>query len=327
MEFTNIGIGLAFLAGLASFLSPCVFALVPAYVGYLGGRSVATARVGKHNPWVPLSHGLAFVLGFSTIFILLGVAAAALGGLLYDARIWLARIGGVVVIIFGLHMTGLVRLRFLEYDLRPQNVPGHSRGYLASFIMGIFFSAGWSPCVGPILGSILTLSLNGGSISQGVVLLSAYSAGLAIPFLVASVQIGLVTTALRRYGKVMHYVEIAMGVLLLVVGVMLLTGRFERFAQLGATFFSIYDEVALGRLLIVVLLGLIVLGLAPAIIARSKGRSFFTWWLFGAAFIPAALPMALMLPAESEEKPAERDTDGTIEASGSSENVQPAGRG
>src|SRR5512137_859160 len=103
MDISRITIGLAFLAGLASFLSPCVFALVPAYVGYLGGRSVASARGGQVKQWTAFSHGVAFVLGFSLVFISLGVASSALGGLLYDSKVWLARIGGVVVIIFGLH--------------------------------------------------------------------------------------------------------------------------------------------------------------------------------------------------------------------------------
>ena len=201
MDFANISIGLAFIAGIASFLSPCVFSLVPAYVGYLGGRSAASASQGKDSVLLTFSHGVAFVLGFSFVFIMLGVATSALGGVLYDLRSWLAKIGGIVVVIFGLHMTGILRIPFLEYDLRPQTVPDRRRGYLASALMGVFFSAGWSPCVGPVLGAILTLALNGGSISQGVVLLSAYSAGLAIPFLIASTQIGLVTNVIRRYGK------------------------------------------------------------------------------------------------------------------------------
>jgi len=301
MVFSDISYGLAFLAGLASFFSPCVFALVPAYVGYLGGRSAASARDGKAHPWLTLSHGIAFVLGFSLVFIMLGAATSVLGGLLYDMRIWLARIGGVVVIIFGIHMTGLFRIPFLEYDLRPQSTPNQRQGYLASFLMGIFFSAGWSPCVGPILGAILMIALNEGSISQGISLLTVYSMGLAIPFLVASVEIGLVTTALKRYGKLMHYVEVGMGVLLIIVGVMLLTGRFEKIAQFGATFYGSYDELVLGQTLLVIFIGLVLLGLLPAFIAKSKGRNFFTWWLFGITFLPVALPMAWLLkPIQSE---------------------------
>jgi cytochrome c-type biogenesis protein len=301
MNFSEISYGLAFLAGLASFFSPCVFALVPAYIGYLGGRSAASARDGKSHPWITFSHGLAFVLGFSLVFISLGVATSVLGGFLYDMRVWLARIGGVVVIVFGLHMTGLMRIRFLEYDLRPQSLPHRQRGFVASFLMGIFFSAGWSPCVGPILGAILMLALNEGSISQGIILLTVYSAGLAIPFLVASIQIGLVTTALKRYGKLMHYVEIGMGVLLIIVGALLVMGRFEKIAQFGATFYGSYDEVLLGQALLIILVGLLILGLIPAYIAHRKGRHFLTWWFFGVTLLPIALPMALLLkPLVSE---------------------------
>jgi len=234
MDASNIGLGLAFIAGLASFLSPCVFSLVPAYIGYLGGRSVATAQgEDDGNRWVTLSHGLAFVLGFSVVFILLGIATSALGGLLYDLRTWLAKIGGVVVVIFGLHMTHIIRIPFLDYDLRPQNQPDRQRGYISSALMGVFFSAGWSPCVGPVLGAILTLSLSGGSVSQGAGLLTSYSAGLAIPFLIAALGVGWVTKILRRYGKVMRYTEIAMGVLLIIVGVMLFLGTFEQLARFG----------------------------------------------------------------------------------------------
>lgn len=303
MAFSEIGLGLAFFAGLASFLSPCVFSLVPAYVGYLGGRSAAASATVRENRLLTFSHGLAFVLGFSTIFITLGVATSALGGVLYDMREWLAKIGGVVVIVFGLHMTGILRIPFLEYDLRPQNMPDRNRGYLASFLMGIFFSAGWSPCVGPILGAILTLSLNGGSISQGVLLLSAYSLGLAIPFLVAAISIGSVMVVLRRYGKVMFYVEKVMGVILIIVGLMLFFGRFETLAQFGS-FLGSYDELALGRGLLIALLVLMVLGLIPAYLASRKGRSFLDWWVFGTLLFPIAMPMAwLMKPKVVEIAP------------------------
>ena len=236
MDITQISVGLAFLAGLASFLSPCVFSLVPAYIGYLGGRA-AGGESSEQNRWITFSHGLAFVLGFSLVFITLGVASSAFGRLLYDARTILAKIGGIVVIIFGLHMIGVFRIPFLEYDTRVQQLPDRKWGYLSSALMGVFFSAGWSPCVGPVLGAILTLAINGGSVSQGVTLLSAYSAGLAIPFLVAALGIGWVSTTLRKYGKITHYVEIAMGVILVAVGVMLFTGIFEVIAQQGQFFY------------------------------------------------------------------------------------------
>jgi cytochrome c-type biogenesis protein len=306
MEFANVSLGLAFLAGIASFLSPCVFSLVPAYIGYLGGRSAASTSGEQENRWLTLTHGFAFVLGFSLVFVLLGVATSALGGLLYELRVWLARIGGVVVIIFGLHMTGILRIPFLEYDLRPQNTPDRNRGYVASALMGVFFSAGWSPCVGPVLGAILTLALNGGSISQGAILLSAYSAGLAIPFLVASTQIGLVTKVIRRYGKVMRYVEIGMGVILMVVGIMLLTGRFEQLASLGS-FFGTFDELLLGRYLLIGFIGLTGLGLIPAVVASRKGRHFVDWWFFGASLFPIALYFALRLEPKTDEPAAPSD--------------------
>lgn len=225
-------IGLAFLAGLASFLSPCVFSLVPAYIGYLGGRSVAV-QSNLTDKWRTFLHGIAFVLGFSVVFITLGVTASALGGFLVGFRDILAKVGGIIVVLFGLHLMGVLRIPFLEYDLRYQSQQSERRGLLTSMMMGVFFSAGWSPCVGPVLGAILMIALNGGSVSQGVVLLSAYSAGLAIPFLIAAVGIGWVTTVLRKYGKIMRYTEIAMGVLLVVVGGMLALGYLSQLSRFG----------------------------------------------------------------------------------------------
>ena len=236
MNFANITIGLAFLAGLASFLSPCVFTLVPAYVGYLGGRAAGMDSTAN-NRFITFTHGLAFVLGFSVVFILFGVAASAIGWFLADAQDAITRIGGILVIIFGLHLTGILRVPFLDYDTRVQQAPDRKFGYLSSALMGIFFSAGWSPCVGPVLGAILTFALNGGSVSTGVTLLSAYSAGLAIPFLLAALGIGWITMVLKKYSKVMHYVEVAMGVVLVVVGYLLNSGTFALIAQQGQFFY------------------------------------------------------------------------------------------
>lgn len=233
---TDVTIGLAFLAGMASFLSPCVFSLVPVYISYLSGRTLALntgAGEIQVNRWETFSHGLAFVVGFSLVFITLGMAASAIGGLLYELRTVISKIGGVLVVIFGLHMTGIIRIPFLEYDLRPRTRMDQSRSYLSSILLGVFFSAGWSPCVGPILGAILTLALNGGSISQGVSLLSSYSAGLAIPFLITALGIGWISRMLKKYRKVTHYIEIVMGVIMIGVGVMLFLGTFEQLGRFG----------------------------------------------------------------------------------------------
>lgn len=236
MDISQISIGLAFLAGLASFLSPCVFSLVPAYVGYLGGRA-AGGEASASSRWVTFSHGLAFVLGFSLVFIVFGLLASAIG-LIFDLGQWLARIGGIVVVIFGLHMIGVFRIPFLEYDTRVTSAPDRKLGYLSSALMGVFFSAGWSPCVGPVLGAILTLAANGGSLVLGATLLTAYSAGLAIPFLVAALGIGWVSVILRKYSKVMRYVEIGMGIVLVIVGTLLFTGAFSIIAQTTPVWFD-----------------------------------------------------------------------------------------
>jgi cytochrome c-type biogenesis protein len=231
----NISIGLAFLAGLASFLSPCVFSLVPVYVSYLGGCSASRVIGGEktHDRFFTFVHGLAFVFGFSVVFVLLGATAGVLGAALFPIRYWLTRIGGVVVVIFGLNMTGLIRIPFLQYDLRYHTALQKTTGLLPSFLMGVFFSAGWSPCVGPTLGAILTMALGGGSPVDGALLLSVYSLGLGIPFLLAALAIDWISVFLKRNAKILHYFEIAMGIVLVVIGIMLFLGTFNELARYG----------------------------------------------------------------------------------------------
>lgn len=281
----NLTIGIAFFAGLASFLSPCVFALVPAYVSYLGGRSVAGADESKGNSsWNTFSHGLAFVGGFTFVFVSLGALLGAVSGLLSDISGLLVKVGGVVVVIFGLHMMRIIRISFLDYDLRPQTAPDRKKGYVSSALMGVFFSAGWSPCVGPVLGLIYTLTFNGGSISQGAVLLTAYSAGLAIPFLIAATQIGWVTSILRKHGKLMHYVELVMGFVMVVLGTLLFIGRYESIiasAATNVTFGAQDEEVVAGQLMLWGTFFSILVGLAPGYIAKLKGKNFTDWWFIG----------------------------------------------
>lgn len=236
MEGINLNIGLAFLAGLASFLSPCVLSLVPAYISYLGGRA-AGGEVTNKNRLITFTHGLVFVCGFTVVFILFNIIAAAVGVALFDFRNWLSKIGGLIIIVFGFHMIGVFRIPFLEYDLRVHRQTNRNMGYLSSFLMGIFFSAGWSPCVGPTLGLIMTIAVNTGDILQGTLLGIIYSSGLAIPFLIAALGIGWVTILLRKYSKIMRVSEIVMGILMIVIGFMLIFGLFN----LLATFAPVID--------------------------------------------------------------------------------------
>lgn len=231
----DVSVGLAFLAGLASFLSPCVFSLIPVYIGYLSGRSAAAIRGGEFqaNTLQTFFHGLSFVLGFSAVFLTLGLTMSAISSLLYDMRFVLAKVGGVIVVVFGLHMTGILRLNFLEYDLRPQSKMQQRRSLLSSALLGVTFSAGWSPCIGPVLGMILTLAITSGSGNQGLYLLGFYSLGLAIPFLAAALGIGWVTKLIRKHGKLMFYIEKGTGVVMIIVGVMLFFGVFNQLARFG----------------------------------------------------------------------------------------------
>lgn len=229
MDAINVSIGLAFLAGIASFFSPCVFSLVPAYVSYLGGRSVSD-QDADINQAKTFLHGLAFVLGFSFVFISLGLAFSALSVFFFQIRDLLAKAGGVIIILFGLHMTGLINISFLNFDFRPKSKLNQGSGFFASFLMGIVFSAGWSPCVGPTLGLILTLAIERANIGQGVSLLSVYSLGMALPFLAAALGVGWVTKLLRKYGTASHVVEIGMGIILIAVGVMLFLGIYQQLA-------------------------------------------------------------------------------------------------
>ena len=184
--------GLAFLAGLASFLSPCVFSLIPGYIGYLGGRSLAgsSGLTGVRSlRWGLVGHGLLFFVGFGLVFIFPRVMVPELGGELYIMRDWLSKIGGVIIIIFGLQITGVLKLPFLSQDLLPSSGLDRARGYMTSGLFGAFFSAGWSPCVGPTLGGILTMAMAGGATGKSVELLSFYSTGLLLTEKKAEVKI------------------------------------------------------------------------------------------------------------------------------------------
>jgi cytochrome c-type biogenesis protein len=221
---------LAFAAGFLSFVSPCVLPLVPAYVGYLGSHA---AREGAASTprWRVLLHGVFFVLGFSVVFVALGAVASGIGRLLFTYKAILAQIGGVIVVILGLHTLGLVKIPFLYYDTRRHYQPRPELGFLSSALMGLFFGAGWSPCVGPTLGAILTLALSEATVGQGTLLLFVYSMGLGIPFLFIALGIDRASGLLRRARRLMRVVTIVSGLFLIILGVLLFTNRLGWLSQ------------------------------------------------------------------------------------------------
>lgn len=225
-ETSGLSIFVAFTAGLLSFLSPCVLPLVPSYIGFLTGMSAGEITNRRH---LALLHAVMFVIGFSLIFILLGASATALGKALNYYKDWIQRIGGVLIILFGLVLLGVFRFSFLKQEKRFQ-LEDKPVGFLGSALVGLTFGAGWTPCIGPILGSVLGLAATQGDVSRGVMLLSFYSLGLAVPFLLAALALDRFFGWFQRFRKYIGWVEKVSGVLLILVGLLMVTGTFSRLA-------------------------------------------------------------------------------------------------
>ena len=225
-EPAGLGLFVAFAAGLLSFLSPCVLPLVPSYVGFITGMTL-TEVSGRRR--IAVIHALLFVAGFSLVFVLLGASATALGSALRYYQVWIARVGGVLVILFGLLCLGAVRIGFLEQERRVQ-LQDKPVGYLGSALVGIAFGAGWTPCIGPVLGAILSLAATTESVSRGMLLLGVYSAGLAVPFLLAAVAVESFLEWFQRFRRFLPWVMRVSGVLLIFVGLLMATGQFTRLA-------------------------------------------------------------------------------------------------
>ena len=212
----------AFAAGLLSFLSPCVLPLIPSYVGYLTGMSVDEVQRRRGTA---VLHGLWFVAGFSLVFVLLGAAASAVGTLLRDYQQWVARVGGVLLILFGIYLLGLVRPLFLMREWRVE-LARKPLGYFGSGLVGVTFGAAWTPCIGPILGGILTLAATSAGLGQGMALLAVYALGLAIPFLVTALALERFLVWFQRFRPYIVWVDRIAGAMLIVLGVLLVTDSF-----------------------------------------------------------------------------------------------------
>jgi cytochrome c-type biogenesis protein len=221
-----LGALVAFLGGLLSFLSPCVLPLVPSYLGFVTGFTLDEMTDRRKMAMV---HATLFVLGFSLVFVLLGASATALGRALNHYQEWVTRIGGVLILFFGLYLLGVIKLGFLSQEQRA-HLDRKPVGYLGSVLVGIAFGAGWTPCIGPILGGILTMAASQGDFQQGMVLLGWYSLGLAVPFLAAAWAVESFLTVFQRYRKHMVWVQRISGGLLLVVGLLMIFGQFTRLA-------------------------------------------------------------------------------------------------
>jgi cytochrome c-type biogenesis protein len=221
----------AFLAGLVSFLSPCVLPLVPGYVSLISGVGVEELKVQEtHVLRKVMLNSIAFILGFSIVFITLGALSTEVGQLASQYKSTLARIAGVVIILFGLHLTGILPIKALYADKRLHNVKGGSTPW-GAFVIGFAFAFGWTPCVGPILGVILGLAAAQNSVSEGILLLTVYSMGLAVPFLLAALGIERFMKFYGGFRRHMHAVEIVSGGLLMALGVLLVLGRFTLLAR------------------------------------------------------------------------------------------------
>lgn len=223
---SNIGVATAFAAGAVSFLSPCVLPLVPGYVSYVAGQSVTDSAAGQSRLRI-LGLSLCFVLGFSTIFVLLGIGANALSMLLNAYRWEVNLASGLLVIVFGLFTAGLVRLSWLQRELRWHGDPPGS-GPVAAYLLGMAFAFGWTPCIGPVLGAVLAISTS--SSLNGIALLGAYSLGLGVLFILAALFMGGFMGRLRTFRRAGRALQVAAGGIMVVMGVAMITGHLTMFA-------------------------------------------------------------------------------------------------
>ena len=241
IEIANIGLLAAFLAGLISFLSPCVLPLVPGYLSFVTGRSVDELAHKPSARLPALGLSLVFILGFSSVFIALGASASWLGSLLIAHQRITRLAGGALIILFGLLMTGLVKVPFLtrEYRLTTRIAGGNP---VSAYFLGVAFAFGWTPCIGPVLGAIFTVGASGAT-SGAVALLTVYSAGLAVPFLFATLFTGALVHRIRKIGRAGYWLYRFSGVVLIAIGIAIMTGQLARFSYWLLQTFPVFSRL------------------------------------------------------------------------------------
>lgn len=224
---------IAFFGGIISFFSPCVLPLVPSYLIFLSGATISTygeLAQAKHKRAV-LIHSCSFILGFSLVFIALGVSSSFVGGLLVEYQKWILRVGGLLLVIMGLNSLNILKIPFLNQE-KMIHLSERPIGLLGSFVVGVTFSLGWTPCIGPILSTILIIASTTNALSKGVWLLALYSLGLAVPFFLAALLVDRLMHFLQKHGYVVKYSSLVIGVMLIVIGVLLMTGFFAELTNL-----------------------------------------------------------------------------------------------
>ncbi len=226
-DSATVGIAISFGAGLLSFLSPCVLPLIPSYVTFITGLSLEDVQRSRR---IALVHSLLFVAGFTIIFLALGATATTLGRLLGYNREWVGRIGGVIVIVLGLYLLGVFNLGFFARE-RRLHVANKPLGYLGTVFVGMAFAAGWTPCIGPILGAVLTFTASSADLNRGLLLLLSYSLGLAVPFILAALMIDRFMHLFVKYRRVMLWATRIAGALLIITGILMVTDMMRLLTQ------------------------------------------------------------------------------------------------
>ena len=236
----DVSILIAFSAGFLSFISPCVLPLVPSYITYITGvsfKELTDQEARAKLRWATISHSCLFILGFSLVFILMGASASYLGQILVRYQKWIMRVGGVLIIIMGIRFSGLISIPFLDVEKRFE-LKQKPIGYLGSFIAGIVFAAGWTPCIGPILSTILIYASTSQRLVTGIVLLACYSLGLGIPFFLSSLAFSMFLSAFEKVRKYMRVIMVVSGLFLVAIGILFITDAFTSLTSYMNDLFS-----------------------------------------------------------------------------------------